>query len=173
LISGALLARAGEYGAAITFLEPLVDAGSPAETHADDFWFNGLHALAWAYRHAGADEKAARLLASAARLCDDERAAARLRDGLELHRCAETELLRGGGPRARRVRTGGRRRLARLLPSERPAGGGADRPAYRVLIEKVSGRATVSGRRSGESTHQETSAKVDAARAAAQCCRNA
>ena len=140
LISGALLARAGEYGAAIAFLEPLVDPGSPAETHTDDFWRNGLHALAWAYRHTGADDKAARLLESAAQWCDDERAAGGLRDGLALHRCAETELLRGNTDRAlaefeRAVAAGWREYYHRQNDPYWAVV--QDRPAYRVLIEKV------------------------------------
>jgi TolB-like protein/Tfp pilus assembly protein PilF len=171
VISGALLARAGEYGAAITFLEPLVDPGSPAETYTDEFWRNGLHALAWAYQHTGADDKAARLLASAARLCDDERAAGRLRDGLELHRCAETQLLRGNTDRAlaeleRAVAAGWRDHYHRQNDPYWAAV--QDRPAYRVLIEKV--KVDIDRQRAEVQridAREDFAAKVDAARGAA------
>ena len=170
VVSGALLARAGEYSAAITFLEPLVDPGSPAGAYADEFWFNGLHALAWAYGHAGADDKAARLLESAARLCDDERAAGRLRDGLELHKCAETELLRGNTDRAlaefeRAVAAGWRDHYHRQNDPYWAAV--QDRPAYRLLIEKV--KADIDRQRAEVQridARENFAAKVDAARAA-------
>jgi len=170
LISGALLARAGEFGAAIAFLEPRVDPGSPAGTYTDDFWRNGLHALAWAYRHTGADDKAARLLASAARLCDDERAAGRLRDGLKLHKCAETELLLRHTDRAlaefeRAVAIGWRDYNHRQNDPYWAAV--QDRPAYRVLIEKV--KADIDRQRAEVQridAREDFAAKVDAARAA-------
>ena len=170
VVSGALLARAGEYSAAITFLEPLVDPGSPAGAYADEFWFNGLHALAWAYGHAGADDKAARLLESAARLCDDERAAGRLRDGLELHKCAETELLRGNTDRAlaefeRAVAAGWRDHYHRQNDPYWAAV--QDRPVYRLLIEKV--KADIDRQRAEVQridARENFAAKVDAARAA-------
>ena len=169
VISGALLARAGEYSAAITFLEPLVDPGSPAGAYADEFWFNGLHALAWAYRHTGADDKAARLLASAARFCDDERAAGRLRDGLKLHKCAETELLLRHTDRALAgfegaVAAGWRNYYHRQNDPYWAAV--QDRPAYRALIEKV--KADIDRQRAEVQridAREDFAAKVDAARA--------
>jgi TolB-like protein len=140
VISGALLARAGESAAAIALLEPRVDPRSPAETYPDEFWFNGLHALAWAYRHTGAEDKAARLLESAARQCEDDRAAGRLRGGQALHRCAETELLLGHTDRAltgfeRAVAAGWRDYYHRQ--NDPYWATVQDRPVYRALIEKV------------------------------------
>jgi TolB-like protein/tetratricopeptide (TPR) repeat protein len=138
---GAMLARAGEYESAIAFLEPLVDAAAPDNTYfgpAPELY--GLHALAWAYLHTGADEKAARLLESSARWCDQKRTAGPLRDGLLLHRCAETSLLQGNVDRAlaefdRAVAAGWRDFYAR---QEDPYWAAIqDRPAYRALIEKV------------------------------------
>jgi hypothetical protein len=170
VISGALLARAGEYGAAIAFLEPLVDPGSPAETYTDEFWRNGLHALAWAYRHTGADDKAARLLESATRWCDDERSAGRLRGGLALHRCAETELLLRHSDRAlaefeRAVAAGWRDYYHRQNDPYWAAV--QDRPVYRALIEKV--KADIDRQRAEVQridAREDFAAKVDAARAA-------
>jgi TolB-like protein len=140
-LTGALLARAGEHDAAIAFLEPLVDPAVPDGTYftgAPDLY--GLHALAWSYLRTSSDQKAARLLNSAARWCDDERAAGRLRNGLALHRCAETELLLGNTERAlvefERAVTAGWREL--YIRQRDPYWAVVeDRPAYRALIEKV------------------------------------
>jgi len=170
LISGALLARAGEHAAAIAFLKPLVDPASPAETYTADFWRNGLHALAWAYRKTGADEKAAPLLESAAQWCDDERAASRLRGGLALHRCAETELLRGNTDGAlaefeQAVAAGWRDYYHRQNDPYWLAV--QDRPAYRMLIEKV--KADIDRQRAEVQridAREDFAAKFDAARAA-------
>jgi hypothetical protein len=100
-LAGALLARAGEYDAAIEILEPVVDpdALEPLEAFTQPHLYP-QHALAWAYLHTGATSKAARLLDSEARRCDQRRAAGLLNEGLSLHHCAETELLRGHADRA-------------------------------------------------------------------------
>jgi len=98
-IIGGLLARSGEYAAAIRTLEPLVDPSQPEATYeiaASSLY--PLHALAWSYQHAGLADKAAVLLEGAARTC--ERASVRSRNAFDLHRCAETELLRGNKDRA-------------------------------------------------------------------------
>jgi tetratricopeptide (TPR) repeat protein len=101
MIPGAFLAKAGEYAAAIGFLEPLVDADRPDQSFfAGAPGAYGLHALAWAYRHTGQEAKATQLLESAARQCEELRSAGRLQDSLVIHRCAETELLRGNRERA-------------------------------------------------------------------------
>jgi tetratricopeptide (TPR) repeat protein len=136
-----MLARAGEYQSAIAFLEPLVDPAAPDNTYfspAPELY--GLHALAWAYLHAGADDKAARLLESAARWCDQKRTAGPLRDGLMLHRCAETLLLQGNVDRAlaefdRAVAAGWRDFYVRQKDPYWVMV--QDRPAYRALIDKV------------------------------------
>jgi TolB-like protein len=167
VISGALLARAGEYAAAVALLEPLVDPGSPAEAYADEFWFNGLHALAWAYRHTGAADKAARLLESAARQCDDDRAAGRLRGGQALHRCAETDLLLGHTDRAlagfeRAVAAGWRDYYHRQNDPYWAAV--QNRPVYRALIEKV--KADIDRQRAEvarSDAREDFAAKLDAA----------
>ena len=103
-------------------------------------------------------------------MCDDERAAGRLRDGLKLHKCAETELLRGNTDRAlaefeRAVAAGWRDYYHRQNDPYWAAV--QDRPAYRVLIEKV--KADIDRQRAEVQridAREDFAAKVDAARAA-------
>lgn len=168
-IAGAVLARAGEYDAAIAYLEPLVDPDQPDGTFFEASLY-GPHALAWAYLRTGADDKAARLLEGATRWCDVERAAGRLRDGLTLHRCAETELLRGNTQRAltefeQAVAAGWRDYYLRQYDPYWAVV--QDRPAYRVLIEKV--KADVDRQRAEVQridAREDFAAKLDAVRAA-------
>jgi hypothetical protein len=89
------LARGGDYAAAIEGLEPVVDVELPGRTVIPGSIIHGAHALAFSYMHTGADAKANRLLETEARECSGLRADGRLRDSFDLHRCAETELLRG------------------------------------------------------------------------------
>ena len=94
LIAGVDLARDGDYAAAIEALEPVVDAEFPDRAAIPGSFIHGAHALAWSYLHTGADAKAERLLATEARECSALRADGRLRNSFDLHRCAQTELLR-------------------------------------------------------------------------------
>jgi TolB-like protein/tetratricopeptide (TPR) repeat protein len=92
---GTLLARAGEHGAAIEVLEPLIHADRPANSPTlpggPEFFMP--HALAWAYLHSGEREKAALLLSRLEQSCDDTTGS--VRSSYSLHACAETALLRG------------------------------------------------------------------------------
>jgi len=90
---GALLARAGEYAAAIGQLEPLVDqAASQSEL---DPQLDPQHALAWSYLRTGATAKATALLSIQWQQCQLEAADAVPRYSALLHYCAETALLSG------------------------------------------------------------------------------
>lgn len=90
---GALLARAGEYAAAIGQLEPLVDqAASQSEL---DPQLDPQHALAWSYLRTGATAKATALLSIQWQQCQLEAADAVPRGSAFLHYCAETALLSG------------------------------------------------------------------------------
>lgn len=90
---GALLARAGEYAAAIGQLEPLVDqVASQGEL---DPQLDPQHALAWSYLRTGATAKATALLSIQWQQCQLEAADAVPRDSALLHYCAETALLSG------------------------------------------------------------------------------
>lgn len=91
---GALLARAGEYAAAIGQLEPLVDQAEPKPSDLDP-QFDGPHALAWSYLRTGATAKATALLSILWQQCQLEAADAVPRDSAFLHYCAETALLSG------------------------------------------------------------------------------
>jgi tetratricopeptide (TPR) repeat protein len=93
---GAMLARAGEYGAAIAQLEPVVDpAGELLSQAIPEPQFDGPHALAWSYLRTGANAKATTLLAGHWQQCQVKTADGRVRNGEFLHYCAETALLRG------------------------------------------------------------------------------
>jgi TolB-like protein len=141
VIPGAFLAKAGEYAAAIAFLEPLVDADKPDGSYfAGAPGAYGLHALAWAYRHTGQEAKATQLLESAARRCEELRSAGRLQDSLVIHRCAETELLRGNRERAlagieQAVAAGWRDYYMRIADPYWTAV--QDEPRFRRLMEQV------------------------------------
>lgn len=93
---GALLARAGEYAAAVGQLERVVDPAAELlsqtgpEPHLD-----GPHALAWSYLRAGAAAKATTLLSGLWKQCQAETANGRSPNSALLHYCAETALLRG------------------------------------------------------------------------------
>jgi len=90
---GALLARAGEYAAAIGQLEPLVDqVASQSEL---DPQLDPQHALAWSYLRTGATAKATALLSIQWQQCQLEAADAEPRGSAFLHYCAETALLSG------------------------------------------------------------------------------
>ena len=91
---GALLARAGEYAAAIGQLEPLVDQAKPSQSELDP-QLDGPHALAWSYLRTGATAKATALLSILWQQCQLEAADAVPRDSAFLHYCAETALLSG------------------------------------------------------------------------------
>jgi TolB-like protein/cytochrome c-type biogenesis protein CcmH/NrfG len=93
--TGVPFARGGDYTAAIEALQPVVDVDSPGGSVTPISRVHGGHALAWSYLHTGADAQAARLLEAEARECASERAEGKLGDSYDLHRCAETELLRG------------------------------------------------------------------------------
>ena len=95
---GAMLARSGHHAAAIEVLEPL--AVVPVEPYSLGTSFgpplDGWHALAWSYRHAGHEAKAARILSDLLDRCreqvDDRQHPAQ---SDLLHYCAETALLAG------------------------------------------------------------------------------
>jgi len=90
---GALLARAGEYAAAIGQLEPLVDqVASQSEL---DPQLDPQHALAWSYLRTGATAKATALLSIQWQQCQLGAADAVPRGSAFLHYCAETALLSG------------------------------------------------------------------------------
>lgn len=140
IIAGVHLARGGDYARAIEVLEPIVDADSPGSTVMPGSFIHGAHALVWSYLHTGADAKASRLLAAEARECSSLRTDGRLRDSFDLHRCAQTELLRGNVEQAfagleKAVEAGWREYYVRerdpLWASV------ASDPRYRALMAKV------------------------------------
>jgi adenylate cyclase len=94
---GALLARSGDYAAAIDLLEARVPADSPLGFSAP--WgilnLDALHALAWSYIQTGETDSAAPLLAGTARQCNEFRDTGRLHFSETLHYCAENALLQG------------------------------------------------------------------------------
>lgn len=93
---GALLARAGEYAAAIEILQPLVRSDAPLLSQSGpNPQFDGAHALAWSYLQGGATTKAAALLSSLWQQCEADAVDSRNADSDILHHCAETALLRG------------------------------------------------------------------------------
>jgi hypothetical protein len=91
------LSRGGAYADAIELLEPLIEASSPGSSAFRNPSFpHGAHALAWAYRHTGAEDKARQLLEAEAQGCAEARVRDQRRpDSYVRHRCAETELLLG------------------------------------------------------------------------------
>jgi hypothetical protein len=95
LFYGALLARAGEYAAAIEQLEPLIDPARPAPTLAVDAQLDGPHALAWSYLRTGATVKATALLSKLWQECKLAAPDAADRDSGFLVYCADTALLSG------------------------------------------------------------------------------
>ena len=94
LYYGALLARAGEYAAAIGQLEPLVNQAEPSQWDIDP-QLDGSHALAWSYLRTGATAKATALLSILWQQCQLGAADALSRDSAFLHYCAESALLSG------------------------------------------------------------------------------
>jgi len=97
LIAGGLLSRGGEYEAAVALLEPVVDPEEPD----DDDWsppvsaIFGLNALAWAYQHTGATDKATWLLVGYLQKCAQAAKSGKYRNGRALEHCAEAHLLLG------------------------------------------------------------------------------
>jgi hypothetical protein len=55
----------------------------------------GLHALAWAYQHTGATEKATWLLVGYTQRCAQDQKSGKYRNARDLERCAEAQLLLG------------------------------------------------------------------------------
>jgi tetratricopeptide (TPR) repeat protein len=94
-VAGVHLARGGEYAPAIEILEPLIDLDTGYSRVGGGALMNGPHALAWAYFHTGADEKAHRVLSMETQDCARRKAAGQIRDNEVLYSCAENELLRG------------------------------------------------------------------------------
>jgi TolB-like protein len=92
---GALLARAGEYAAAIEQLEPLIDPARPVPSSRIDAHLDGPHALAWSYLRTGATVKATALLSKLWQECKLEAPDAADRDSALLVYCADTALLSG------------------------------------------------------------------------------
>jgi TolB-like protein/lipopolysaccharide biosynthesis regulator YciM len=93
---GALLARAGEYTAAIGQLEALVHpAAALLEQTGPEPQLDGPHALAWSYLRSGATAKATALLSGLWQQCQAETSGGRSPDSAILHYCAQTALLRG------------------------------------------------------------------------------
>lgn len=93
---GALLARAGEYAAAIETLEPLVRSDAPLLSQTGpNPQFDGAHALAWSYLQGGATTRAEALLSSLWQQCEADASDGHNADSDTLHHCAETALLRG------------------------------------------------------------------------------
>jgi TolB-like protein/predicted Zn-dependent protease len=92
---GALLARAGEYAAAIEQLEPLIDPARPVSTSSIDAQMDGPHALAWSYLRTGATVKATALLSKLWQECKLAAPDAADRDSAFLMYCADTALLSG------------------------------------------------------------------------------
>jgi TolB-like protein/predicted Zn-dependent protease len=90
-----LLARAGEYPAAIGLLEPLVDPTHHYSGNKFDPQFDPVHALAWSYLRTGATAKAKALLSSDWQECLSKAVGAEERNSGILHYCAETALLIG------------------------------------------------------------------------------
>jgi hypothetical protein len=93
-----LLARNGQYAAAIEVLEPLAtgEPGLYSLTAILEPWVDGWHALAWSYLRTGADAKANRILSILAEQCRAEVADDRRRAySGQMHSCAENALLRG------------------------------------------------------------------------------
>jgi TolB-like protein len=138
---GALLARAGEYGAAIEMLEPQINADSPADSPtlpgAPEYFVP--HALAWSYLNSGEDEMAADLLSRLEQRCNDATGSI-ARPSDDLHSCAETALLRGDLDTALRrfekaVAAGWREYYLRVNdPYWAPL---RDHPRYRALMAQV------------------------------------
>jgi TolB-like protein/Tfp pilus assembly protein PilF len=97
LIAGGLLSRGGEYETAVTLLEPVVNPDDPG----DDDWsppvsaIFGLNALAWAYQHTGATDKATWLLVGYLQKCAQAEKSGKYRSGRTLEHCAEAHLLLG------------------------------------------------------------------------------
>jgi tetratricopeptide (TPR) repeat protein len=92
----ALLARAGEYAAAIEQLERVIDpAGELLTQMGPEPQLDGPHALAWSYLRTGATAKATALLSGLWKQCQVETADGQRRKGELLHYCAETALLSG------------------------------------------------------------------------------
>jgi TolB-like protein/DNA-binding winged helix-turn-helix (wHTH) protein/Tfp pilus assembly protein PilF len=94
---GALLARAGEFDQAIAVLEPLLESGQVQvfDPVGGDTNLYAPHALAWAYRLAGADVRADRLLGDLDQRCSDREHLNRLNASIDLYLCAETAMLQG------------------------------------------------------------------------------
>lgn len=93
---GALLARAGEHGAAIENLERVVDpAGELLSQIGPEPQLDGPHALAWSYLRTGARAKATTLLSGLWQQCQVTTADGPVLNGEFLHYCAETALLSG------------------------------------------------------------------------------
>jgi tetratricopeptide (TPR) repeat protein len=94
---GRLLARAGRHAAAIDVLEDAVPRQRPLQTtgaELDSDW-DPLLALAWSYRHTGANAKADELLSGLWQQCRDFGVKTDSRYSLFLFYCAEVALLRG------------------------------------------------------------------------------
>ena len=140
-IAGIHLARGGDYAGAIELLAPTIDPESPGSSFLGfPSFLHGAHALAWAYPHIGAEDKAARLLATEARECTETLAEAHGRDSYDLHRCAETELLLGNVERAlegfeKAVAAGWREYY--LRQNDPYWASVADHPRYRAAMAKA------------------------------------
>jgi len=96
VIFGALLSRGGEYEAAVALLEPVIDPAHPEDSDRSPVSaLFGLHALAWAYQHTGATEKATWLLVGYTQRCAHDAKSVKYRAAQTLERCAEAQLLLG------------------------------------------------------------------------------
>jgi TolB-like protein len=95
---GSLLARSGHHAAAIELLEPMAHLATTPESLNVD-WLpehEGWHALAWSYRHTGAEARAAEILSDVQGQCrlrlEPERGSV---DSDLLYYCAENALMAG------------------------------------------------------------------------------
>jgi len=96
LIAGTLLSRGGEYQTSVALLEPVVNPDEPDEDSSPPVNTTfGLHALAWAYQHTGATDKATWLLVGYLQKCAQAEKSRKYRSGRALEYCAEAHLLLG------------------------------------------------------------------------------
>ena len=162
-IRGALLARGGEYEAAIRHLEPIVDPDAPEQTYIEKILgMYALPALTWSYLRTGADERP--------RACSQARRAGVTRnvpqDGCAMGSGCTLRRDRAAagqhGSRARWVGRGGRGWLAGVLPApERSVlGGPGEEPSLSCADgEGEGGRGPAAGGGRGESTRVRTSSR--------------
>lgn len=92
---GALLALAGEYPGARQILEPVVDAGAPAQMRETTHEIAARQALAWAWLNTGETKRARALLALDWERCRRMGADGRLHRSGDIFECARNQVLLG------------------------------------------------------------------------------